>query len=332
MKNGPRVLVVACRVALTGDKSNNVRIFDAYRKLGYDVDFYGAYKHGRYNKRDLIMPDFSAYDVIHTNQHLMHEEREHLIDMIDSQRSPSSKFICWAFDSCNPYDPGSERKHKDIKRNCHKFDFFFATDGSYDWSQHGANFVHLFQGVEEDEFVINESIQPIYDTVFTGMVNGRHSPRIQLIQGVSNQFSIICNRFYREGGEVKLRQFPRVDKFVPRQYGQDFCDLYRSARSALMPLGYDGVKNYWSNRLYLITATGRPCVVGYVDGIENEFEVGREILTFTDTRDACEKISFLLNNPDVAESIGNAGRKRTLTNYKYSDRIKRIMELVAGND
>ena len=325
----PKILIAGIRKSLNGDKANHVRIYDAYKRLGYDVDFYAAYPFGYLStEMDTTQPDMSKYDLIQGNQQMMRPEQQHVVDLINRERRKDSKFICWNVDLCGPQDHTSNRKYDQVKKYAHKFDHFITTDGSYDWAKEGIDYIHIFQGVEEiGEFDLYD-IRPEYDVVFTGICGEKYSFRLPLVDAIGKQFNMISNKFfYGPKRQLELNNYPYIT-FVRNAYGQAFCNLYRTAKAALVPWGYPGVENYWSNRLYLATATGTPCVVGYVKGIENEFIIGKEILVYNTIGEAKKQIQSLLDNEQEAVNMGMAARKRTLENYKYSDRVETILDKI----
>ena len=58
------------------------------------------------------------------------------------------------------------------------------------------------------------------------------------------------------------------------------------------------------------------------------FEVGREIVTYTDFSDLLEKIKWLLANPEEAEAIRRAGRARALSEHTWEMRLDKVFRLL----
>ena len=57
------------------------------------------------------------------------------------------------------------------------------------------------------------------------------------------------------------------------------------------------------------------------------YEIGKEIITYHDVQDCAEKIKFLLANPEEAEKIRNAGRKRALRDHTWEKRFEDVFSL-----
>jgi spore maturation protein CgeB len=57
------------------------------------------------------------------------------------------------------------------------------------------------------------------------------------------------------------------------------------------------------------------------------YTVGKEILTYEDAKDCLSKIRWLLDNPDEADKIREAGRCRTLAEHTWERRFDTIFSL-----
>lgn len=58
------------------------------------------------------------------------------------------------------------------------------------------------------------------------------------------------------------------------------------------------------------------------------YDVGKEIVTYQNEKDCNEKIKWLLANPDEADKIREAGRKRALKDHTWERRFEEIFRLV----
>ncbi len=57
------------------------------------------------------------------------------------------------------------------------------------------------------------------------------------------------------------------------------------------------------------------------------YEIGKEIMTYTDERDCAEKISYLLDHPKQAAAIRLAGRQRCLAQHTWQKRFEQMFTL-----
>jgi spore maturation protein CgeB len=61
--------------------------------------------------------------------------------------------------------------------------------------------------------------------------------------------------------------------------------------------------------------------------LHNVYEVGKEIVTYTTAKDCAEKIRWLLDRPDQAQAIRQAGRERCLRDYSYKVLWSRLFRM-----
>lgn len=87
---------------------------------------------------------------------------------------------------------------------------------------------------------------------------------------------------------------------------------------------------YWSDRLYETTGRGGFMIFPYIKGIENEFKLGEELVTykFGDFDDLREKINHYRENDVEREKIRKAGFERTKKDHTYAKRWESIINEV----
>lgn len=87
---------------------------------------------------------------------------------------------------------------------------------------------------------------------------------------------------------------------------------------------------YWSDRIYETTGRGGFIIHPEIDGLEKEFEYGKEIATykFGDMDGLFSQIDHYLNNPEEREAIRKAGFEKTKNNYTYAKRWEHIIKEV----
>ncbi len=56
------------------------------------------------------------------------------------------------------------------------------------------------------------------------------------------------------------------------------------------------------------------------------YDVDKEIVTYKDENDCAKKVKWLLNNPEQAEKIRKAGRKRALKDHTWEKRFVDIFQ------
>lgn len=89
---------------------------------------------------------------------------------------------------------------------------------------------------------------------------------------------------------------------------------------------------YLSDRVFETTGRGGFLLMPYIKGIEDLFEVGKEIITFKfgDFKDLKKKIDYYLEHDEDREKIRIAGFERTKKDHTYKNRWIKILEEING--
>jgi len=87
---------------------------------------------------------------------------------------------------------------------------------------------------------------------------------------------------------------------------------------------------YLSDRVFETTGRGGFLLMPYIKGIEDLFEVGKEIITFKfgDFKDLKKKIDYYLEHDEEREKIRIAGFERTKKDHTYKNRWIKILETI----
>jgi glycosyltransferase involved in cell wall biosynthesis len=110
-------------------------------------------------------------------------------------------------------------------------------------------------------------------------------------------------------------------------------DLYARSRFVVMPLedvdfdaGVTSITEAMAMGKAVVVTRNRGQVDVVRDGVDGLYVPGR------DPRALREAISYLLENPDVAERMGAAGREAVLKRHKLDDYVARVAEIVRLSD
>src|SRR5215218_865643 len=82
-----------------------------------------------------------------------------------------------------------------------------------------------------------------------------------------------------------------------------------------------------TSRPFELAASGAAIVSNPVEGMEQWFEPGRELLVASTAEEAVDAYRELLADPAQAEALGAAARERALDEHTYSHRARRLLEL-----
>ena len=83
-----------------------------------------------------------------------------------------------------------------------------------------------------------------------------------------------------------------------------------------------------SNRLYYATGLGGFYLTEYTKGIEELYDIGREIEVFCCENELVKKVRYYLEHDDERKAIAAAGQKKTLENYTYQHSFIRMFEMI----
>jgi spore maturation protein CgeB len=82
-------------------------------------------------------------------------------------------------------------------------------------------------------------------------------------------------------------------------------------------------------RIFEGTACGALVLTDAIaNGLDELFEIGREIVVYRDDADLLEKIAYYLAHEEEREAIARAGQKRTLKEHTYVHRAAKLVEIV----
>lgn len=94
-------------------------------------------------------------------------------------------------------------------------------------------------------------------------------------------------------------------------------------------LGSNGLSYAFCNqRVFELAAMGVPQVVDERADLPKLFEVGKEIVTFTEAAALKTRVEDLLQAPSKAEEIGAAARRRVLAQHTHMHRAQRLLESI----
>lgn len=65
------------------------------------------------------------------------------------------------------------------------------------------------------------------------------------------------------------------------------------------------------------------------NGLDQLFEIGKEIVVYQDDDDLLEKIAYYLAHAEERERVAHAGQQRTLTHHLYAHRAQQILSMIA---
>lgn len=209
----------------------------------------------------------------------------------------------------------------------HGLEYFFTVDKKMaDWLNENTDTrgIYLPAGVFDKECIMLPKQQVGYDIIFTGSKNYHHEHpfRPQLIEFLQRTYG---RRFIHIGNDGEVKS----------QRGMDLNQIYRNAKIVVgdtLQINFD-YPYYYSDRLYEVPGRGGFSIFPDINGVEENYEDGKEIVLYKhgDLQDLKEKIDYYLTHEAEREAIRRAGFDRTKRDHTYINRWKTILETIESD-
>jgi len=153
----------------------------------------------------------------------------------------------------------------------------------------------------------DHSLPRIYDVGFVGNIALAHrkTARARRLKLIAQRFR--TNDFYRT--------------YMPEEVGR----VYSQSRIVFNC----SIASDVTMRIFEGSACGAMILTDAIaNGLDELFEIGREIVVYQDDADLLEKIAYYLAHEEERETIARAGQKRTLKEHTYAYRVMKMVEIV----
>lgn len=125
-----------------------------------------------------------------------------------------------------------------------------------------------------------------------------------------------CQRFL---DLLRLRRLNRGDLFGLEMY-QVLADSLLTLNSHIDAAGAQAA----NMRLFEATGMGTCLVTDWKQNLGSLFDLDREIVTYRNPAECCEKIRFLIDHPATRNTIAKAGQVRTLKDHSLRAEVLRF--------
>jgi len=165
-----------------------------------------------------------------------------------------------------------------------------------------------------------------YDAVFVGGISRHHNKIIEAFEYlVKNNIPI---DFWGYGFKKLLPNSPIRNKHHGKAWALNMYNILYNAKISINR-HIDVAENYANNmRLYESTGVGTMLITDLKDNLNELFEIGREIETYSSKEELAEKIKYYLTHEDERKKIAQAGQQRTLKDHTYEIRMKELIEIL----
>lgn len=218
------------------------------------------------------------------------------------------------------------------------FDFFTTPDinGELKYREIGlSNAIYFPFGCNEQIFKRMDVPKKI-DVSFVG---GWHPYREWLIKRLEkNGVNVDVAGFGWPNGEID--QEAMVNKFNESRINLNLSNsapwdaryLISSPRGLINRLRSKKNIEQMKARIFEVNGCGSFQLSYYVEGLEDCYDINREIAVYRDPDDLIEKVKFYLAHEKLRESIAASGIARTLRDHTYANRFKKIFKRMGLGD
>jgi spore maturation protein CgeB len=113
-------------------------------------------------------------------------------------------------------------------------------------------------------------------------------------------------------------------------YTRDKAACFNAAKivvNSLFPMEFGGL----NARAFEVAGCGGFQLITHSDAVARHFEPGKEIETFRDLNELCEKVRYYLDHEDERRAIAEAGRLRAHREHTYEQRLSRLLDVVKSS-
>lgn len=164
-----------------------------------------------------------------------------------------------------------------------------------------------------------------YDISFIANVNRKEnypgtSEREEAVKLLRKKFG---NRFglFGNGWPISLNPNCSLDQ---KKVGL----VYRNSFAVLSISHFNNINHYFSDRLLMCMASGRPTICFNYPGYESHFTNNCDLVIANSIQEIGEKIDWLLSNPDMANYIGQSGAAKVAAEHTYLSRVKELFSII----
>jgi glycosyltransferase involved in cell wall biosynthesis len=117
----------------------------------------------------------------------------------------------------------------------------------------------------------------------------------------------------------------RTNDFYRRYAAQEMSETYCQAKIVFNT----SISGDVTMRIFEGTACGAQLLTDSIaNGLDQLFEIGKEIVVYQDDQDLLDKIDYYLAHDDERERIAHAGQQRTLAQHMYRHRAQQLLDVI----
>jgi spore maturation protein CgeB len=249
------------------------------------------------------------------------------------QTSPDLIFCCMTGDkSLTPHEPWEEIKEITQEGKILTFNWFCDDEWRYEsFSRHACSYFHVSSTT--NRVYIPKYHKLGYKNIIMGPwhVNSEfYSKNTEKSEHIS-----FCGQLnYDRITYMEYLKSNGVNVF--HHHGLEHKKMLEALGKSMIGINFS--KNYNGNppptqlklRPFEVTGAQSLLLSEYHDGIEEFFEIDKEIVCYSSPQEMFEKARFLLNNPEVAKKISDKGYSRFVREHESKKRLEKVLSEITS--
>ena len=305
-------------------------VYDAFREAGVQLevfDFFHIYQSNR--KRKNLVRDMLLKKALGFKPDLIHMQIQHT-SIIDAntirnikKRLPNTIITNWTGE-VRIYVPKS---YRDVAKYC---DYnLISSTGQVDMFQKALGKPVKYWQIGYNPKLYFPARKPsnnfVWDACFVANYNAKESypgkaARERVSMLLKSQFR---DRFCLYGGSWP-RKFHSKGSLDQKRLAQ----AYHKSVCAISVSHFNDLNHYFSDRLLMCMASGRPTVSLKFPKWESYFTDNCDLVMADSVDDIPKKVRWLKNNPDIASYIGKSGAEKVRAEHTYFSRVNELLDIV----
>lgn len=307
-------------------------VYDAFTDLGCELQVYDYMNKYLYCKNPKKIRESFISDVMMFKPHLLHLQIQHtsILDAPTIERVkkqiPDMIVTNWTGDVRNNI-PHTYKRIADVcdynfissTGQLGMFNSGIGKDKKVRYWQIGYN-PKLYYPLPNQE-----KVNLKYDAAFIGHTTKKESypganTRLEACNILRNTFG---NRFVLFGNG-----WPRNLKSKGSVEQRSVSRVYHQAVAPISISHYNDLEHYFSDRLLMCLASGRPTIALKFPNYESYFTHMSDIVIVDKVSEIPDAINMLKNNTELASYIGQSGAAKVLAEHSYYSRVKELLNVV----
>lgn len=212
------------------------------------------------------------------------------------------------------------------------FDYFTTTDiyGEERYKKIGLPNAIYFPWGCNQHIYHKLDLPKIYDVSFVGGYHPWREWLIKLLHKEGIQVEVFGtgwkNGHVEQDDMIRIFNQSKINLNLSNSASWDLIYMLSSPKAFINTLKSKKNSEQMKARHFEINGCGGFQLSYYVEGLEHNYEIGKEIAIYNNSEDLVDKVKYYLANEEERETIALAGYNRTITEYTFDKRFAKAFE------